>query len=249
MVERIVSLAPSATNTIDALDAADSLVGRTDHCRGSAPSLGGWLTPDLDQLEDLEPELVITTDTLQRSISETIADLGYATAHFEPATLSDVFETIHGIGTAIDRASAADELIADLQNRLSAVRQRVPARPNPVVYCEEWQAPPMVAGNWVPDAVKAAGGAYPWLDSGERSQQIDAETVEQIDPDHIILHVCGQGTAVEPTSIQERGWSLSAVADGRITVIDDHYLNQPAPSLIDGIERLAAVLYPPELEG
>lgn len=244
MVERIVSLAPSATNVVRHLGAGDRVVGRTDHGEGPGTPLGGWLTPDLDAIGGLDPDVVLTVDSLQAPLADELRDRDLRTAHYEPATLDEVLETIRAIGSDVDRAAAATRLVDDLRSRLDDIRDGVAGRPRPIVYCEEWQDPPMVAGNWVPDAVATAGGRYPWLDPGERSRPIERETVEAVDPDHVVLHVCGGGAAVDPESVAERGWSLTAVTTDRVTVLDDRLLNQPAPGLVDGIERLAATLHP-----
>lgn len=244
MAERIVSLAPSATATIRELGAADRIVGRTEHGTGPGTVVGGWLTPDVEMIDRLEPDLVVTIDPLQAPIAEELADSGHDVVHFTPNTLADVLETIERVGTAIGERAAGRELRERLDGRIGDVRKRVAGGRQPTVYCEEWQEPPMVAGNWIPEVVRTAGGEYPWLEPGERSRKIDRETVEATAPEHVILHVCGRGVHVDPGSVAERGWSVPAIEEGNVTVMADHLLNQPAPTLVDGLERLADRLHP-----
>ena len=63
---RIVSLVPSATRTLQALQVADLLVGRTDYDTmggiGHLPSVGGGLDPNPEALLLLDPDLVIRFD-------------------------------------------------------------------------------------------------------------------------------------------------------------------------------------------
>jgi iron complex transport system substrate-binding protein len=87
----------------------------------------------------------------------------------------------------------------------------------------------------VPDVVAAAGGHYPFVESGDRSRRVTRETVEAADPDHVVLHLCGRGTAVEPATVTDRDWEL----DATVHVVDDALLNQPSPNLVDAAERLA----------
>jgi iron complex transport system substrate-binding protein len=101
----------------------------------------------------------------------------------------------------------------------------------------------MAAGNWVPDAVRAAGGRYPFVDPGERSREVDLAAVERATPDHVVVHVCGHGDRIDPATVEERDWAV----DAPVHVIDDSLLNQPSPALIDGVERLAR-LFHPEIE-
>lgn len=244
MVERVVSLAPSATATLRTLGRGELLVGRTEHESGAGTSVGGWLTPNLETIEQLDPDLVITTDALQGPIVESLEDRGIPTAHFSPGTVADVLTYVRHLGAAVDSPDEGESLAIELKERLRAVRTAVEGRPRPVVYCEEWQNPPMVAGNWIPDAVEIAGGRYPFLEPGERSRGIDADEVEATGATHAVLHICGHGRDVDTESLARRGWSIPAISRGQVTVVDDALLNQPSPKLVEGIERLAGFLHP-----
>lgn len=235
-MQRLASLAPSTTSIVQALGATDRLVGVTAHCDvDDVPSLGGWLTPDLDRLDDLAPDLVLTVDSLQREIRDAVAERGFAVFHHEPVTLADVVEGLASVGAAIGRPEEGRALAEEAQRRVAQVRAATPDDPaeRPVVYCEEWPDPPMAAGNWVPEAVEAAGGRYPFTAPGDRSSEVDREAVIAADPTHVVVHHCGFGT--DATADAADRWNLEA----EVHVIDDALLNQPGPRLVDGIERLA----------
>ena len=237
---RVVSLAPSATNVVAALDAADRLVGRTTHCDAAldAAAVGGWLNPDCGAVADRDPDVVLTSDGLQAEIRDDLRDRGLDVHHVEPATLDDVLASFATVGEAVGLPERGERLEADCRARVAAVREHAPADPadRPVVYCEEWADPPMAAGNWVPDAVQAAGGRYPFVSPGERSRAVDPAVVDEADPDHAVVHICGTGdrTDADPAA----RWGL----DAAVHVVDDSLLNQPSPRLVDGIEELARCL-------
>ena len=250
---RVVSLAPSATATVAALGAADRLVGVTGHCdlpedadAGSAhgvdspTTVGGWLNPDLDRVAGLDPDVVLTSDGLQADLADDCRERGLSVAHREPATLDDAVAGFAARGADVGRPEAGERLAADARERLDRVADAVADRTRPTAYCEEWSDPPMAAGNWVPDAVRAAGGRYPFVDPGERSREVDLAAVERADPDHVVVHVCGHGERVDPEAVAGRDWAV----DAPVRVIDDSLLNQPSPALIDGIERLARLFHP-----
>lgn len=233
---RVVSLAPSATNVLAALDATDRLVGATTHCSAAdAPAVGGWLNPDYEAVADRDPDVVLTSDDLQADIRDDLRSQGFDVHHTEPATLDDVLGSFAAIGAAVGLPDRGAALEAECRRRVAAVRDAAPdADPDrPVVYCEEWADPPMAAGNWMPDAVEAAGGRYPFVDAGERSREVDARAVRDVDPDHAVVHICGTGeqTDADPAA----RWGL----DADVHVLDDSLLNQPSPRLVDGIEALA----------
>ncbi|SDY25426.1 iron complex transport system substrate-binding protein [Halopenitus persicus] len=252
---RLVSLAPSATALLRALGAADRLVGVTHHCDpGDADPpperVGGWLTPDIDRVDALDPDLVITSDGLQTDVVTALEDRGHHVRHHEPGTLPEVIESAATIGEAIGRPAAGTRLANDLRNRIEAVETSIEtfldaeSVDRPVVYCEEWSDPPMAAGNWVPDVVEAAGGRYPFVDAGERSREVDRETVERHDPDHVVLHPCGYGDRADPSVVRDRDWAI----DSSVHAVNDDLLNQPGPTLVEGVERLARILHPDAFE-
>lgn len=246
---RLVSLAPSATATLAAMGVADELVGVTVHCDPGAESdadpptdperVGGWLNTDFDAVEALDPDLVLTSDPLQRETRDELRERGVAVSHSEPGTLSAAIDSFAALGRAVGHADAGGKLAADTRERLQYVRDAVSDKQRPTVYCEEWADPPMAAGNWVPEAVGAAGGAYPFADPGERSSEVEREAVAAAKPDYVILHPCGKGDRADPETYRERGWT----PDASVHVVDDSLLNQPSPRLIGGIEQLAGILH------
>jgi len=184
---------------------------------------------------------VLTCDPLQRETADALRDRGLEVVHAEPTRLTDVFEYVADVGSAVGREDAGERVASDLRARVGRVRAAVPDDPaeRPVVYAEEWGDPPMAAGNWVPDAVAAAGGRCPFVPAGERSRAVDAATVERVDPDHAVLHWCGADREPDRGALADRDWDI----DPAVHVIDDSLLNQPSPRLVDGIEALAGLLH------
>ncbi|GAA0292950.1 helical backbone metal receptor [Halarchaeum salinum] len=241
---RVCSLAPAATATVVALGAQADLVGVTHNATVDvdAPAVGGWLNPDYDHLADVDPDVVLTGDALQRDVRDELVDRGYEVRHREPARLDDVLSGFAARGDDVGRPAAGEALEAGCRKRVEAVREAVADADRPVVYCEEWDEPPMAAGNWVPDAVRAAGGRHPFVEPGKRSREVDRGTVERADPDHVVAHYCGRGGRGERAKpdFDARGWDI----DATVHVLDDSLLNQPSPALIEGIEALARRLHP-----
>ncbi|WP_049985782.1 helical backbone metal receptor [Halobellus rufus] len=241
----VVSLAPSATATLAAMGAAERIAGVTAHCGLDRPVVGGWLNPDYERVADLDPDLVCTADGLQAEVRDDLRERGYDICHVEPDTLEAVVDSFETLGEAVGLPDAGAELAGDARERIDAVGRRVESAletggsERPVVYSEEWGEPPMAAGNWVPEAIEAAGGRYPFCDPGERSREVTRERVEAAAPDHVVVHHCGRGDRVGSDPLADHGWDL----DASVHVLDDDLLNQPSPALVDGIETLADLFY------
>lgn len=238
--QRVVSLAPSTTATLVALGASDRLVGVTAHCAADAPVVGGWLDSQPERVLDHDPDVVCTADPLQREVRDTLRAAGASVHHVEPTTLPETLAAVRSVARAVGERVAGDALADRLGDRVSRVRAATPdPADGPVVYCEEWGDPPTAAGNWVPEAVRAAGCRYPFVAPGDRSTPVDAETVRAADPAHVVIHHCGHGEHAPRDLLADRGWDV----DAAIHVVDDDLLNQPSPRLVDGIERLAELVH------
>ena len=188
--------------------------------------------------------LLLTADALQADLRDDLRERGFTVNHVDATTLPEVFDSFESLGRAVECPEAGARLAREARTRLDDIREAVAGRERPVVYCEEWSDPPMAAGNWVPEAVEAAGGRCPFVEPGKRSREISAVEVEDANPEHVVLHICGRGDRVDPSVVTDRGWDLPAVESGQVHVIDDSLLNQPSPKLIDGIEELARTIHP-----
>src|SRR5882762_10686073 len=96
-VRRIVSLAPSLTETVYALGLQDHLVGDTDYCdyptdARKKTKVGGAINPSLEQIVALHPDLVLVTKGLNRlETADALEGLGissYSTVH--PHTVEEI---------------------------------------------------------------------------------------------------------------------------------------------------------------
>src|SRR5262249_60113311 len=123
---------------------------------------------------------------------------------------------------------------AGLQGIRDGVRH---ARSRPRGACIEWLDPLMVAGNWVPELVELAGGAYGLTAAGAHSPAIGWEPLIADAPDVVIVMPCGFGleqTRRElPALIARPEWqALPAVRNPRAYSVDGNaYLNRPGPRI------------------
>lgn len=254
-VERIVSLAPSLTETLYALGVESRLVGVTDWCNyppaaKAKPSVGQVINPSLEKIVALKPDLVLgTTAGNRRATVTAIERLGIPLYGFNPRSLEDVLLAIPTLADLLTVPEAGAELEAKLRRRLEAVAARIAARPRPRVLFVLWLEPLMSIGRYtfVHDVLVQAG-AESVAERPEDWPRLSLEAVLQQNPDYLIL---AHSPAVERRLAALRAdpvWSqLRALREDRVIVLDDAVL-RPGPRIVDAIEQLAHVLHPEAFE-
>ena len=170
---RIVSLVPSATQTLLALGVGGRLVGRTDFDQlselAALPSVGGGLQPNLEVLVSLEPDFVVRFEgESDRATANRLTDLGIPNFAIRPDGIDDVLSSIERLGLITDQRVAADALLAEIRGDLADVAARVEGRPRRRVVYLMGGEPPWVAGpGTYIDELVVSGGAVNVFDDLE----------------------------------------------------------------------------------
>ncbi|MFB6140422.1 MAG: ABC transporter substrate-binding protein [Halosimplex sp.] len=222
---------------------------------------GGVYEIRLDALEAADPDAVITqgvcdvcaVDTLLVEDALAAAGVDAEVVTSDVHSLADLYADVERLGDVFGREERAAELVADLRERVDAVRSRTAslvADERPSVAVLDWLDPVMVAGHWMPELVEAAGGTYPLADTGDRSTPREWDEIRAADPDALVAAPCGFGldqTLDTREDLTDRpGFEdLTAVQSGRVCAVDGHrYVNRPGPRLVDTLEYLARLLHP-----
>lgn len=215
---------------------------------------------DADRICQLAPELIVTQaqcDVCSVRYEDVVQLVGTRAELAEtsllalsPQSLADVFEDIGRVATAVAAADRAGLWLSAMQVRLSAIEQQVKHRASPTVACIEWIEPMMLAGNWVPELVKLAGGESVLAEAGMHSQYHEWDSLVAEDPDVLLIAPCGfdleRSLAESERLVGQAGWEqLSAVREKRVFVLDGNsLLNRPGPRLVETVEIMAQLIHP-----
>lgn len=247
--QRIVSLQPSATVILAALNQIHRVVACTKYCADVCPEVGDGRTIVADswtansaEILATQPELVIAAVPYQeKSVSE-ILKSGIRFLGLAPKSLADIYGDIASIAGLVGAGAAGETLIGSMQAQIETIRARTRQLSRPTVFCEEWGKPIIRSQRWVAELVDAAGGEF----LGEPGAQCTPEVVVAEDPDVVIAAWCGAGERVPLEKVvRDRGWrGMNAVGNSRVYCISDELLNTPAPTLLKGLDALAAAIHP-----
>ncbi|HWC77902.1 MAG TPA: cobalamin-binding protein [Blastocatellia bacterium] len=243
--ERIVSLAPSITETLYALGLVDRVVGVTTFCDyppevRSKENVGDTLRPNIERIVSLKPDLVIvsTASQLEQSVKR-LEELGIPVYVTNARDLDGVIGSIERTGEITGASDRAKELAIALRRRIDAVRARVEGRVRPPVFFILGSEPLITAGgsSFINDLITRAGGRS--ISSGETAEypQYSLETAVARQPEVVFLQA-GEG------SLPARLEQTPAARAGRVYILDDALLLRPGPRIVDGLEQMAARIHP-----
>lgn len=210
---------------------------------------------DVEKLKEAKPDIIITQDqcevcavTYDDVVKATqtclASDAKIVTLH--PDSLDDVFSDILKVGKGLGVASRAQKLVQEIRAKMNAVAQKTLGLKNkPRVVCLEWLNPLMVAGNWIPEMVKMAGGINGMTKKGEHTKVISSEELKKYDPDILVVMPCG-------FKIEQSLKELSHLKDlpGKIFIVDGNtYMNRPGPRILESLYILAGFFWPDLFKG
>jgi iron complex transport system substrate-binding protein len=247
---RVVSLAPSCTESLHVLGALDRLVGVEEH--SELPSLdtvtrvGGFKHVDVDAILDLRPDLVLAAGMHAVTVLPRLVSRGVHVFVTHPRTLDDLVDGMARMATILDVASAASTYLASSRARIAAIVGRsLSTRYRPLVNVEF--SPDGHTGgpqSVLDDLVTKAGGVN--LGGAARVEwpALSAATVRRLDPDVIVV-ARYPGSATARSVAEREGWDrVAAVKSGRVFEVDAGVIKRPGPGLLDGLEILARQLAP-----
>lgn len=250
--ERIVSLVPSASETLFALGAEDRLVGVTDFCdfppaARSKPSVGGMVGPSLERIVALRPDLVVATTAGNRE--ETFAQLrrlGIPVYLVNPTSVEEALDMMARLAALTERQAAGRALIGGLERRIRAIEERVAPWARPRVLYVLWPEPLIVPGKGavVSELIRLAGGESVTAGLPDAYPHLSAEAAVARAPEVIFLARHGATTASIDRERWERFRGLPAVRAGRLHDVDGSVLHRYGPRVVEGLETLARLIHP-----
>jgi iron complex transport system substrate-binding protein len=238
---RIVSLSPSATETLFALGAGEQVIAvdeESDHPHGVPRTDLSSYQPNVEAIAGYEPDLVVLPASVPRDVTAGLRRVGLPVlAQPAPANLEDAYAQMRELGRATGHAEAGRELAAQVKARVERLIAAAPAGPrldffhelDPDLYTTGTRSfigrvyQRLGLDNVADPAARRAGTPYP---------QMSSEAVVSADPDLIVLadtECCDQSAA---KVMRRPGWQgVAAVEAGAVIAIDDDIASRWGPRI------------------
>jgi len=240
--ERVVSLAPSLSEIVVELGAADLLVGVLDGgerpaALATVPSVGHYGQLNIERLLSLKPDLILLwPGSVGPAQREQLQRLNIPVYVAEPHSLEQLASQVQAIADPLGRADAGRQLAAQLRQRLGELRQRY-HRDQPLrVFYQVWNQPLYTVGGGqiISDALSVCGARNVFDGLTLPAPQVSIESVLQRDPEVILVG----------DQAQKDAWSVWPNMAARVRLVPDKGLERPSGQMVEAVARLCHVISP-----
>jgi iron complex transport system substrate-binding protein len=247
--QRIVTLSPHLAELAYSAGAGNRLVGVVEFSDFPPPvpslaRVGDAFRVDYEAVAALEPDLILAwasgnpPETLER-----LRALGFRVVALEPVRLSDIGQQIAQIGQLAGTAAVADEAAKRFALRLTALQAHA-EHAAPLSVFVQLSADPyftVTDRHFLGQGLRLCGGRNVFGSLPGLTAVVSLESIIEAAPEVIVASDMG-GTGPSPLAGWARWTNLPAVKRGQLHALNADLLSRPSERILDGIDRLCAIL-------
>ncbi|HEY2525645.1 MAG TPA: helical backbone metal receptor [Candidatus Binataceae bacterium] len=244
---RVISLVPSWTETLFALEAGEMLVGATRFCVEPAqalaaiPRVGGTKNPNLREIAKLKPDLLIANaEENRREDIERLREQGVPVLTTYPRTVPGAVESILRIGRVLDREAQAAALAREITLSVSGIEAGlgVWSKLRLRVFCPIWKKPWMTfnADTYAHDVLRMMGFNNVFANAGERYPRVTIEEAVEHRPDIVLLP--DEPYEFSQDDLEEMKAMLPAALGRRVLLVSGRDLHWYGVHMVEGLRAL-----------
>ncbi len=262
--QRIVSLAPSITETLFTVGCGKRVAGATRYCNYPAaakriPRVGGYIDPSYERIAGLKPDLVVALRGPEhKRVRAYLQRMRLPMLSVDHESLAGIVTSLEQLGRACGAPARGEQLAREARARLRKVAQHIRNRKRPrvlIVFGRATVAGPMrevyVAGRkgLYDDVLRRAGGTNAFPRDVPAYPKLSAEGIAALDPD-LIVELAPELERKGVTHAQLLdSWrtipSLRAVKNNAVHILPGAYGEVPGPRFVDLVVHLSGLLHPP----
>lgn len=246
---RIVSLAPSLTESLFAIGADSLVAGVTTVCNyppqaAARPAVGDLLAPDVERILALRPDLVLMS--VEGNTHATFAKLervGLRIFVSNPRSIDGVCKALRDLGEITGRDSAAARYVDSVRQVARRLRADRPEHPPSLLLLIGTQ-PIMAAGGstFLNEIIELAGARNAAADVPGNYPTLNREAVLRMDPAILLFPDDMHAGAADMAARFPEWKGITAVRSGRLHAVDADIFLRPGPRVFLAAERLHALV-------
>lgn len=253
LAQRVISLAPHATELVYAAGGGAKLVGTVTYsdyppAAQAVPRVGDNKALDLERIAALKPDLIVVWrhGNAERQ-TDALRALHIPLFFSEPKHLDDVATSLRRLGTLLGTEPVADAAAASFSRDIAALRARYATRPPVTMFFQVWDRPltTLNGAHLFNDVIALCGGRNVFAALKPLAPTVTDEAVLAANPEAIVTTSAGatRSDTPLPSLVRWRAWpALTAVARNNLFAIDGDLLTRPSPRIAQGAAALCEVL-------
>jgi iron complex transport system substrate-binding protein len=247
---RIVSLSPTSTESLFAIDAGRQVIAvddQSDYPKNAPKTSLSGFTPNVEAIAAYRPDLVVVADNPKELVAA-LTKLGIPVVLHKPArTFRGAYQQIRQLGTVTGHGPRAAALVSRMKTQIArVVAKRRPAAVGASVYHELDPSFFSATSSTFVGRVYSLFGLENIADAapgGSEYPQLSPEFIVSSNPDLVALAdsvCCGQNA---DTVAARPGWSgIKAVRNRTILRIDDSIASRWGPRLVNFVRAVGTAL-------
>lgn len=246
--QRIVSLAPHATELLFAAGAGGAVVGVVAHSdfpppARALPRVGDAAALDLERIVALSPDLIVAWPYTTPAQLAALRAQRIAVFVSDPKTIAGIADDVEKLGTLAGTGGVAQAVAGALRDRRAALAAQYTGAPRVSVFYEVWHQPLYTIGgrHLISEAIATCGGDNVFAALTLPAPSVTVEAVVAARPD-VIVGGADDGRRPPWLDDWKRWGAIPAVRDGHLFAADGNLLHRPGPRFLDGVAALCADL-------
>jgi iron complex transport system substrate-binding protein len=258
---KVISLSPSITETLFALNLGNKVIGRTRFCNYPSEALaisevGGYLDLNFERIIALNPDMVLLLPEHEKA-KQYLRELNIPVLEVNNKTVEDILQTISTIGKRFgveDKSNYFVDSLAAQLNSILEISENL-AKPRTLISIGREIGVGTIKDLYIAglntyfdELINIAGGKNILQDESIAYPTISAEGLIYLDPEVIIDLINPAISKSTTTDNILKDWDslsgIQAVANNNITVLDSKYISIPGPRFIILLQDIAKAIHP-----
>jgi iron complex transport system substrate-binding protein len=252
---KIVSLVPSVTEYIFALDRGHLLIGRSEACEFPEAALeievlGSSKSIMSERLVALKPNVILVSKKMEAHQIAKLEAQGFSIVVFDLQNWNAVLRDLEILGKILNAEGDVQTLISWLTRKRTTIEAEIGSleESTPLSTAVLHSLDPLRAagaGSFIDELVSISGGSNMMEDGSSQSPTLSFKALFQKQPEVILISTqAADGQGVKELAKDPMWSQIPAFKNNRVYLMDGDTLAIPGPRHIIALEQIAAALHP-----
>ncbi len=245
--EKIVSLSPSNSRTLIALDLEDKIAGVTTYAPAELSNktkIGGFKSVNVEKVIEVGPDVVFAVPGVQKEKIKKLEQANVKVVTLSARNIEGIYENLEIIGKITDNQDKAKTAITEMKDKIGSIQEKLSNTKKKKAFFILWYPTMTVGSNTFIDDILQKSGLKNIAGDTEKEFPIySEEKLIQKDPE-VIIYSAHSNTTIQKIKNREKWENIEAVQQENIYKIQDKLINQPSPDAVKAIEKISKKVYP-----